>query len=67
VHLADGTTAREQVAAYDRPKYFGYRTSDYTFALRHLANFAEGQWWFENDAKGTKVRWTSRRFTPKAG
>jgi hypothetical protein len=58
VHLADGTTAREQVTAYERPRYFAYRTSDYTFALRYLAKFAEGQWWFEDDANGTKVRWT---------
>jgi hypothetical protein len=58
VHLADGGTAREQVTAYERPVYFAYRTSDYTFALRYLANSAEGQWWFENDGSGTQVRWT---------
>ena len=40
------------------PKYFAYRTSDYTFALRYIAKFAEGQWWFEYDPNGTKVRWT---------
>lgn len=58
VHLADGTTAREEVTAYERPRYFAYRTSDYTFALRYIAKFAEGQWWFEDDANGTRVRWT---------
>ena len=58
VHLADGTTAREEVTAYERPRYFAYRTSDYTFALRYIAKFAEGQWWFEDDTNGTKVRWT---------
>lgn len=58
VHLADGNTAREQVTAYTRPKYFAYRTSDVTFALRYIAKFAEGQWWFEDDPNGTKVRWT---------
>lgn len=58
VHLADGTTAREQVTAYEAPRYFAYRTSDYTFALRYLATHAEGQWWFEERNNGTKVRWT---------
>ena len=58
VHLADGTTAREEVTAYERPRYFAYRTSDYTFALRYIAKFAEGRWWFEDDANGTRVRWT---------
>jgi hypothetical protein len=58
VHLADGSTAREQVTAYERPVYFAYRTSDYTFALRYLANSAEGQWWFKKDGSGTQVRWT---------
>ena len=58
VHLADGTTAREQVTAYERPKHFAYRTSDYAFALRYLARLAQGQWWFEDDPNGTKVRWT---------
>lgn len=58
VHLADGNTAREQVTAYEQPVYFAYRTSDYTFALRYLANSAEGQWWFKKDGSGTQVRWT---------
>jgi hypothetical protein len=58
VHLADGTTAREQVTGYERPRYFAYRTSDYTFALRYLANSAHGQWWFENDGGKTQLRWT---------
>ena len=58
VHLADVTTAREEVTDYESGRYFAYRTSDYTFALRHLAAFAEGQWWFKPDANGTAVRWT---------
>jgi hypothetical protein len=58
VHLADGTTAREQVTAYERPQYFGYRTDRYTFTLRHLANSATGQWWFNAQSGGTHVKWT---------
>jgi hypothetical protein len=54
----EGSTARGQVTAYQRIVYFAYRTSDYTFALRYVANTAEGQWWFENGGSGTQVRWT---------
>jgi hypothetical protein len=46
------------VTAYDRPAYFAYKTSDYTFALRHLATGATGQWWFTPDGPATQVRWT---------
>ena len=58
VHLADNSTSREQVTDYKRPGYFAYRTSDYTFALRHLATSAEGQWWFEERQGQTHIRWT---------
>jgi Polyketide cyclase / dehydrase and lipid transport len=58
VHLADGTTTREQVTPYERPKYFSYKTDRYTFALRHLANSATGQWWFETQSGSTHVKWT---------
>jgi Polyketide cyclase / dehydrase and lipid transport len=58
VHLADKTTSREEVTDYDRPRYFAYRTSDYTFALKYLATSAEGQWWFEERQGQTHVRWT---------
>lgn len=58
VHPAGGSTSHGEVTAYDRPRYFAYRTSDYTFALKYLADFAEGQWWFASDQSGTLVRWT---------
>jgi hypothetical protein len=58
VHLADGTTSREEVTDYKRPGYFAYRTSNYTFALRYLANSAEGQWWFDESQGQTHIRWT---------
>lgn len=58
VHLADGTTAREQVTDYDRPRYFAYRTSDYTFSLKYLSTGAKGQWWFEEKDGQTNIRWT---------
>lgn len=58
VHLADKTTSREEVTAYQRPGYFAYRTSDYTFALKYLARSADGQWWFDEVGRQTNVRWT---------
>lgn len=65
VHLADGTTSREEITDYKRPLYFAYRTSEYTFALRHLASSARGQWWFDDRGRQTHVRWTYT-FTAKS-
>jgi hypothetical protein len=58
VHLADKSTAQEVVTDYERPGYFAYRTSDFTFALKHLATSAAGQWWFEQRQMETHIRWT---------
>lgn len=58
VHLADGSTAREGVTAYERPGYFAYRVSDPSFALKHLMAEARGQFWFAPAERGTDVRWT---------
>ena len=58
VNLKDGTTAREEVTTYRRPEYFAYKTSEYTFALKYLATGATGEWWFEREGNGTKLRWT---------
>ncbi len=59
VHLADGSTAREEVTRYDRPGHFAYRVSDPTFALRHLMDEARGEWWFDPvEGGGTRIRWT---------
>ena len=58
VHLIDGTTSREEITDYERPIYFAYRTSDYTYALKNLASSARGQWWFEDHGDRTHVRWT---------
>jgi hypothetical protein len=51
--------AREQVTDYDRPRYFAYHTSDYTFSLKYLATGAKGQWWFEEKDGQTDIRWAS--------
>jgi len=58
VHLKDGNTAVEEVTGYDRPDFFSYKSSRFTFALKYLATGATGEWWFETDGSATKVRWT---------
>ncbi len=57
VHLADGSTAREEVTDFRRPHYFAYNVSQFTFALRHLATEGRGQWRFTRTADGTRVEW----------
>src|SRR4051812_30167776 len=57
VHLADGSTAQEEVTSFQSPSYFAYRTSKYTFALKYLSDFATGEWWFDESGEQTKVRW----------
>jgi Polyketide cyclase / dehydrase and lipid transport len=58
VHLKDGSTAVEEVTGYDRPDFFSYKSSKFTFALKYLATGATGEWWFTTDGAATKVRWT---------
>lgn len=59
VHLADGNTAHEQVTAYERPRYFAYRVSEFSNFIRHLSDEACGQWWFtETSADVNEVVWS---------
>ena len=58
VHLADGTTSREEVTDYQRPSYFAYKVSNFTFALRYLATEGKGQWWIRSASEGATIRWT---------
>jgi hypothetical protein len=59
VHLADGSTATEQVTACDAPRAFGYTVSGFTNPVRHLAREGRGRWTFEEaGATATDVRWT---------
>jgi len=57
VHLKDGSTAQEEVTSFQSPHYFAYRISKCTFALKHFADFAKGEWWFEELGEQTKVCW----------
>lgn len=64
VHLADGSTAEEQVTQYDRASFFAYRVSNPSFALKYLMTEARGQFWFVEENEGTRVKWTYT-FAPK--
>ena len=46
VVLADGSTAHEEIAAHERPRYFGYRVSGFTGSLRWLVSGVHGEFWF---------------------
>ncbi len=59
VHLADQTTAREQVTRYAAPEAFSYRVWDFGNPIvRSLASEARGEWTFTPVEGGTKVAWT---------
>lgn len=59
VHLADGSTAREQVTRYAAPADFAYRVWDFgNPVIRALASEARGEWVFRPVAGGTELAWT---------
>jgi hypothetical protein len=59
VHLADGTTVREQVTAHDGPNFFSYRVWEFGNPIvRKLADEARGEWTFKAAPGGTEVTWT---------
>lgn len=58
-HLADGSTAREQVTHYERPGRFAYRIWEFDHPiLKRLATSGRGDWTFEQLPQGTRVVWT---------
>ncbi|HEV2695227.1 MAG TPA: SRPBCC family protein [Verrucomicrobiae bacterium] len=58
VHLKDGSTALEEVGAYDRPDFLAHKSSQITLALRYLADGSTVKWWFAADGAATDIRWT---------
>ena len=65
IHLADGSTVREQVTQHQAPDYFAYRVWDFGNPLiRALAQGARGEWTFTATEQGsrtaTQVVWTYR-------
>jgi len=66
VLLADGSSAREELVAYNPPHHFGYKL---TFGGRFgaVVSDAAGTWWFKPAAGGgTEVEWTYA-FAPRPG
>jgi hypothetical protein len=58
VDLADGSSAREEITAYEPPSYFAYRVTGFTSPLRALVLGATGEWWFSaGDRETTAIRW----------
>lgn len=64
VYFDDGSTIVEQLTEFDPFSYYAYSVTDITNALRHLTNLGYGQWWFEERAAVTHVKWTYS-FVPK--
>lgn len=59
VHLADGTTVREQITDHEGPRFFAYRVWAFDHPIvRRLAAHARGEWTFEPVPGGTQVQWT---------
>jgi Polyketide cyclase / dehydrase and lipid transport len=59
VHLADGTTVREQITHFSSPTAFAYRVFEFGNPIvGALATGARGEWTFAEAPGGTKVRWT---------
>ncbi|AXQ27982.1 polyketide cyclase [Solimonas sp. K1W22B-7] len=57
VMLSDGSEAGERMDRYRHPEYFAYTVSGFTGVLRWLVHSANGEWWFEPEGEGTRVRW----------
>ncbi|MGQ0602193.1 MAG: SRPBCC family protein [Anaerolineales bacterium] len=59
VHLADRSTAEEEVTACEAPQSFAYRVSGFTHPLfRALVAYAVGQWQFqEANDQTTSIEW----------
>lgn len=59
VHLADGSSVREQLLRREEPTHFAYRVFDFRHPiLKRLAREGLGEWWFSADDKGVAVKWT---------
>jgi hypothetical protein len=59
IHLADGSSVREQISAFTPPRHFAYRVWDFgNPIIRTLATEAHGEWHFAPAPGGTLVTWT---------
>lgn len=59
IHLADGSTVREEVTHHNGPRFFAYRVWEFGNPIvRRLADEARGEWTFVAVPEGTQVTWT---------
>jgi polyketide cyclase/dehydrase/lipid transport protein len=58
VLLGDGSSVREQVLAWERPRCFEYRVDRFTNPLGRLADHATGRWDFSGSAERSSFCWT---------
>lgn len=59
VHLADGSTASEEVTLYTIGEEFGYTVSQFTNPIRLLTRQAKGHWTFSTTSSNdTQISWT---------
>jgi len=59
VHLADGSTASEEVTLYAIDEEFAYTVSRFTNPIRLLTRQAKGLWTFNTtSSNGTRISWT---------
>ena len=61
VIMSDGSSAQEQLTAYEYPNYFSYIVSNFTGVLRAFVTSARGEWWFgpgsETSREVTHIKW----------
>jgi hypothetical protein len=62
VHLADGSSAHEQLTVRRPPEWFGYRVFDLDGVFGRLVHEATGEWFFAEVEGGTLVHWTYRLY-----
>jgi hypothetical protein len=68
LELSDGSTVVERLTVVDPPRRFAYRLADFTGSFGGLVAFAEAEWDFDANARGTRIRWNySFHAQPKRG
>lgn len=58
VHLADGTSAHEELKTVDPPRQFTYLVTDNTSPLGIMVRAIHGDFRFSKSGAGTRVEWT---------
>jgi uncharacterized protein YndB with AHSA1/START domain len=59
VHMADGSTVREQVTRHEAPGQYAFRIWDFSHPLaRRFVHDAHGTWQLQAVQGGTRVAWT---------